>query len=63
MLVDSKFDSARGEVADETKKTLIEFAPEEFIVKLHRYHPFEQGIIVDDVTIVPVDPTNPDKRL
>ena len=57
------FISARGAVADETNKTFIAFAAEIDVVRVHRYHPSRQGMIVADMVPAPVDPTTPVKRL
>ena len=56
------FISARGDVADETMKMFIADAIELDVVKVHRYHPSRQGIIVAAVAPAPRDPTTPVKR-
>jgi hypothetical protein len=62
ILVESVFDSPRTEVAEETKKTFIDVTAELDNVKVQRYHPSRQGIIVVDMTPAPLDPTTPFKR-
>ncbi len=46
MLVDSVLTSARGGVADESMKRAKEFAAVEVEVRVQRYHPSRQGIMV-----------------
>ena len=62
MEVASVFDFARVAVADETNNTVITFAAETDVVKVHRYHPSRQGMIVAAVAPAPRDPTAPVKR-
>ena len=63
MEVESVFDSPRTEVAEETKKTVIEVTEELDNVKVQRYHPSRQEIIVANMAPAPLDPTTPVKRL
>jgi hypothetical protein len=56
------FDSPRTEVAEEPKKMFIEVIEGLDVVKLHRYHPSRQGVIVVDMTPAPLDPITPLKR-
>ena len=60
--VESVFDSPRGDVVEDTKKTFIEVMEGLDNVKVHRYHPSCQGIIVVDITPAPIDPTTPVER-
>jgi len=59
MEVESVFDSPRTEVAEETKKTFIDITDELDNVRVQRYHPLRQGIIIADMTPAPLDPTTP----
>jgi hypothetical protein len=54
--------AARVAVEEETKQTFKEFAIEADVVKVQRYHPSRQGIIVAVMVPVPIDPTTPVKR-
>ncbi len=62
MLVVSVFVSARPAVADDTLAMNIPFAVVDEEVRVHRYHPLRQGVIVDtEPELLPTTPVNKSK--